>query len=113
MGFDIVLDRAGCSSVGVLKLTAGEHICHVLEDVCLASEVGRIGPSGLDISATSGTLHATTQRVAWLGNGASNIDNKRSCSIPLQALEEVAMSKSQSAECMLACRGAGSCGHLV
>ena len=89
---DVVLDLASCSSVGVLMLHPGEHITHVLEHAQLRNDVGKLLCKKQDVSGSYGTLHATTQRLAWLEDGASNLDAKCSCSFPLAALQDVAMS---------------------
>ena len=91
MAFNLVLDPANCANIGQPELARGEHISHVLEHAQLSSEVGAIGPRGKSIEGASGTLHATTQKLVWLEDGATNIDAKRSCSMPLAAMADVAM----------------------
>lgn len=97
MGFPVILDRADCASVGVPLLQPGELTSLVLEQVQLDSEVGPVGPSSNssssnDVTGVSGSLHATTKRLIWLEDGASNLTRKRSCSMPLAAVAEVALS---------------------
>jgi hypothetical protein len=90
MGQDVVLDPVHLASNATVVLKNGETLFRVLEDVEVSSEGGRIGLPGKDIRGVKGVLQATTMRLIWLERGSSSTDTKRSCTMPLNVLSDVA-----------------------
>lgn len=92
MGRHVSLQRIAFTSHGLLQLLPGEHRVLVLEEAELHGQDCTIGPDGEDITGERGRLEATTQRLTWIEAGSRPGDPKRSCCLPIIALQSANMS---------------------
>jgi hypothetical protein len=93
MGRHVGLQRIVFTSYGLIQLLPGEHRELVLEEAELQpADDCSIGPDGEDITGTRGRLEVTTQRLTWIESGSNADDPKRSCSLPIVALQSATMS---------------------
>lgn len=92
MGRHISLQRIDFTSHGLLQLLPGEHHVTVLEDADLVGQSCTLGPDSEDITGERGRLEATTHRLTWIEPGSRAGDPKRSCCLPMVALESANMS---------------------
>ena len=92
MGRHMSLQRIEFKSHGLLQLLPGEHRVMVLEEADLVVQSCSLGPDSEDITGERGRLEATTQRLMWIEPGSRAGDPKRSCCLPIVALESANMS---------------------
>lgn len=88
----VSMQRLEFTTHGLIKLLPGEHRVMVLEDAALNGLDCTVGPAGVDIAGERGRLEATTQRLTWIEPGSRGSDPKRSCSLPIVALQSASMS---------------------
>jgi hypothetical protein len=96
MARHVDVQRISFTSYGLLHLLPGEHRELVLEEAEIhPADSSTIGPDGENITGTRGRLEITTQRLTWVEPGSSVSDPKRSCSLPILALQSASMSTGQ------------------